>query len=399
MDDSRIDRDYYCSMKFRYLKIDLESVTSYTCHAATPHPIDIKWLEHNKGNLFNHDINVLERQLMLKNQRAASCEQNCWHAEDRGMSSPRIYQKGYIRTHDQIVTKPEIVDIVVGSDCNLTCSYCCKEFSSAWRNDIKTNGEYLLPEVKDNRYKLSPKDLLLMKSKQSNMVESRQYKILIDEIQSNASALKRIDVTGGEPFLNNYLIETLSSIDVADDVRIKIYSGLGVNPTRFSRILDKISHKKNILIAISAECVEKYLEFNRYGIDWHQFQANLQSIRDRKINLRFHSTLTNLTVFGFVDFFNYFGNDDITVTFAQQPRMMAINVIDDESKWQLIKQFDALPEEHKKTLIKNLEPEAEENQRYNLSIFLSEFVRRRPDLNLNIYPQSFLKWLGIQNVV
>lgn len=397
--NDRNERDYYCSMKFRYLKIDLESQNTYTCHAAKPYRINFDWLEKNKGNIFNHDINVSERQMMLNNQRAPSCEQNCWHAEDQGMQSPRLFQEGFHRTHDQIITSPEIIDFTVGADCNLTCTYCCKEYSSAWRNDIQKNGEYQLPYSNDNRYKLTSEDRLLIKIKQSNLVNTSRYQLLVDEIKLNAGSLKRVDVTGGEPFLNNYFIDALSKLDIPDNVPIDIFTGLGVSYSRFNHMLDKISNKKNILLSISAEGIEEHLEFNRYGVKWQQFLNNLQSIRDRNINFKFHSTVTNLTVFGFFDFCNYFKNDKIVTTYAYQPKMMAVNIVDDNSKLMLIDQFNNWADSEKSILIKNINTPSDEKQRINLSNFLTEFVNRRPDLSLNIYPKSFLNWLGIKNVV
>lgn len=393
------ERDYYCSMKFRYIKIDLESQTSYTCHASTPHKINFEWLKTNRGNLFNHDINVSERKLMLSNQRAPSCEQNCWHAEDQGMQSPRLVQEGYHKTHDQLITSPELLDFTVGADCNLTCTYCCKEFSSAWRDDLKENGGYQLSDSNDSRYKLILADRVSMKIKQSNLVNTARYQTLIDEIKLNVNSLKKIDVTGGEPFLNNYFINALSDLDLPSSVTINIYTGLGVSHSRFNQMLDKLSDKKNISLTVSAEGIENHLEFNRYGVKWQQFLNNLQSIKDRNIDFKFQSTLTNLTVFGFFDFCNYFKDDKIITTYAFQPRMMSVNIIDDDSKLMLVNQFNNLSDPDKSILIKNINIPSDEKQRIDLSKFLTEFVKRRPDLDLNIYPKSFLNWLDINNVV
>ena len=393
------DRDYYCSMKFRYIKIDLESQTTYTCHAAKPHKVNFDWLHDNRGNIFNHDINVAERQMMLDNQRAPSCEQNCWHAEDQGMQSPRLYQGGQVRTHYNVTAEPEILDITVGSDCNLTCSYCCKEFSSAWRHDLYNNGDYALLENQDHRYVLGKQDRILMKIKQSELINTPRYSQLMNEIQLVAPSLKKIDVTGGEPFLNNHLIQTLSDLDLDKDTVINIYSGLGVDTKRFKRLLALLGNRDNIQISISAESIEKNLEFNRYGIKWQQFLNNVQAIRDVGIKLRFHCVLTNLTVFGFVDFYKYFSQDNITLTFAYQPRMMAINVLDDDSKQTLFKQFDQLPDDYKELLMHNMKPCPSDNLRQELSTFLLEFTKRRKDLDLSIYPETFLNWLGVANVV
>ena len=399
MSDNLPSRDYYCSMKFRFIQIDLESQNTYSCHAAAPHKVDFDWLSNNKGNIFNHAVNVSERQMMLDNVRAPSCEQNCWSAEDNGMQSFRLLVDGHKKTHNQTITNPEIVNVTVGSNCNLTCSYCCKEFSSSWRNDINTNGEYLQLGTVDNRYKLIPLDKTLMKIKQSDLVNTPRYTELLNEVQLAAPRLTRLDVTGGEPFLNNHLVETLSKLDLPDTATINIYSGLGVDSKRFKRLLDVLSTKQNIKLVVSAEGIEKHLEFNRYGVTWDQFLTNLQSIRDRGIKLRFHSVVTNLTVFGVADFYNYFSNDDIVLTFAHQPRMMAVNVLDTDSKKQLVKQFSRLPDSVRELLTKNIEPAPDDEQKHNMSMFLPEFVKRRPDINLNIYPESFLSWLGINNVV
>ena len=176
------DRDYYCSMKFRFLKIDVESRTSYNCHAAKSHNIDFNRLSDSPGQLFNTPVNVFERQQMLSNQRNKSCEQNCWPAEDRGATSPRMYTNGIEKTHTQVITQPETIDVTIGSDCNLTCSYCCKEYSSAWRRDILTNGNYTKVDYTD-RYSAVTKDRVLSKLSQLDIKSSKHYNILLDEIK------------------------------------------------------------------------------------------------------------------------------------------------------------------------------------------------------------------------
>jgi hypothetical protein len=186
-------RDYYCSMKFQYIKIDFESQNTYTCHAAKPHRIDFEWLKNNPGEIFNHDINIVERKMMLENRRSPSCEQNCWYAEDQGQISPRIFQRGYLRTHDQVRSNPSRVEITLGGDCNLSCSYCCKEFSSSWRQDIYKNGDYRLIGPDAARFQLSEQDKILIKISQPSLVQSNRYNTLINEVKMIAG----IDTAAG----------------------------------------------------------------------------------------------------------------------------------------------------------------------------------------------------------
>ena len=48
---------------------------------------------------------------------------------------------------------------------------------------------------------------------------------------------------------------------------------------------------------------------------------------------------------------------------------------------------------------KSIQKEPTEVERGSLQKFLVEFVRRRPDLDLDIFPESFLKWAELKYVV
>lgn len=392
-------RDYYCSLKFKFLKIDLESLTTYNCHAAAPHDIDFDFLKSNPGQLFNTNVNVAERQQMLINQRNASCEQNCWSAEDRGAQSPRLTQGGYNRTHSNPVTSPEILDLTIGGDCNLTCSYCCKEFSNAWRRDILNNGDYQFSLEPDNRYIGNAKDQKLVMLKQSQLKSSPQYLVLMEEIKRLAPSLKKIIITGGEPFLDNFVEDTILSLPLSSTASIQIYTGLGVSWTRFVKVLDRLKTLPNFRLIISAENTGQFLEFNRYGIKAQDFMRKVDHIKRSGINFVFHPTLTNLTVFGFVDFYTQYKDWIDHLSFAYQPRMMAVNVLDSRSKAALIKQCDALPERFRNQLVTSISAPADDIDRQNLGEFFNHYVGRRPDLNQNIYPKDFLNWMTNNHVV
>ena len=385
-------RDYYCSIKFRYLKIDLESKTTYNCHAAKSHDVDFGWLSNNSGQLFNSPINVSERKMMLVNQRNSSCEQNCWAAEDVGAVSPRIHDGGPAKTHFEIVTQPEIIDLTLSSDCNLTCSYCCKEYSSAWRIDLLDNGKYNIADSK-NRFELTAKDRVLTKISQGKLKSTDHYQTLLNEIKLSTGALKKLIITGGEPFLDNQLLDILSDVALKGNTVVEIYTGLGVNATRFEKILDKLKSIKNLNLIISAECIKELHEFNRYGSTWPEFESRIQLLEKHGIEYRFNSTLSNLTIFGFADFFNHFKSNRHTVTFAYQPSMMAPYVLDPKSKEIIMQQIQSLPENIQQSIRKSITETPTDTQRQNIKIFLKEFVSRRKNLNVNVYPTHFLDWM------
>jgi organic radical activating enzyme len=388
------DRDYYCSNKFTFLKIDFEKSTTYNCHAATPHPVDFAWLENNPGQLFNTPINMAERELMLDNQRNPSCEQNCYPAEDRGQISTRMLQSTPDRQYTEVLTQPKLIDFTLFSECNLTCSYCCKEYSSAWRNDLLKNGSYELPGyAEQNRMKLLPIDIVSGKVSQKEKANSPKIKLLLEQVYKIQDHVEILTITGGEPFLNNMLPEMLEKFKTIP--RVDLFTGLGVNTERFKRILSVVSQYKNINLCISAESTDKNYEFNRYGMTWTLFQERLQIIQDLGIKFEFHCTISNLTVLGFADFYKLYQNVKMHIDFVHHPDFMSAGNLDPESKQQVI--ADLLPYQDDVKIQQILQTvgsnHVNNDHRLTMAAWLEQFAGRR-NLNFNIYPKTFLDWLN-----
>jgi len=189
------ETNFYCSQKFTFLTVDVEKRLIYSCCAATPEKIDLNWLKNNTGQLFNTPLLQSERQMMLDNIPVASCEANCWKPERKNITSRRKWSNSQVKTITDIqTTSPQTLNINLGSTCNLTCSYCCKQYSSAWRQDILNNGPYL----DQDRYTPTNQDRLLLKISQNEHKESTTFQLILDEV-SKFDRLQTINVSGGEP--------------------------------------------------------------------------------------------------------------------------------------------------------------------------------------------------------
>lgn len=385
------ERDYYCSHKFRFIKIDLESRTTYTCHAARPHRIDFEWLTNNPGQLFNTPVNVCEREQMLRNERNASCEQNCWPAEDRGAPSPRLISQGQHRTHTDLITQPETIDITLNTDCNLTCSYCCKEFSTSWRNDILNNGDYGI-ESEPARYSKNRMDIVLSRASQAERYNSGLTRKILDEIRTASQSAKKIIVSGGEPFLSRYLVDIVRENTHVPE--IKIFSGLGVEKKRFERILDILAEHKNVILAISADSTGASYEFNRYGMQWSDFLNKIELLIDKDMQFGFSSVISNLTVSGFADFYRHFGDRYIQIECVYNPNFLAPHILDTETKSQAIKQIESIDFVQKQVILDSMKTEPTPQERTDAAKFINQFVARRPGLTMNALPQTFRDWIS-----
>lgn len=386
-------RDYYCNVKFQSMKIDFEKGMVYNCDVAEPQTINLDWLKNNLGQLFNTPKTVHERQSMLRNERNSSCSFNCFRAEDSGAISPRIVRKGYEKTHNQVISSPKSLDLMIGSDCRLSCTYCLKEYSSAWRHDIQKNGDYDI-DISDDRYRLSSKDKILDLLSQNQKNKSRTFDIIVKEIESVAATVDTVYITGGEPFLHNNIFDIIDKIKNVPN--IVIFSGLGININRFEKILSKLQRYPTVTLYLSCENIEKFLEFNRYGVKWSEYQFKLELIKQSRIKFIFHSVMSNLSVFGFYDFLQLYREHVQSYDFVYTPDFMSLCVLDNRSKDEIKNKFynDSLP--WKEQLLQNLEVVPTHTQINNLKIFLKEFSSRRNISLTDVYPAHFINWITQQ---
>lgn len=384
-------RNYYCNNKFTFLKIDLESRITYNCHAAKPHRIDLKWLDSNPGQLFNTPVNVQEREMMLRNERNDSCEQNCWKAEDQNLPSPRLYSNGQELTHTEVFTTPKSVDITLNTDCNMTCSYCSKENSTSWRNDLIKNGSYNIDSEQD-RYSLTNMDKVLSKLSQAERFNFPATQKILQEISLLSKTAETIVITGGEPLLSKYLDTIIEA--QTNKQKVKIFTGLGVNYKRFEQIVNRLAEYENVFLAISADCVGKAYEFNRYGMQWDDFLKKIELLKKVDIPFLFSSVISNLTVWNFSELYRMFDTYDFRIECAYTPNFLSPHVMDEKTKECVMSQIVNLNFDKKQTILESLQAQPSQQQHKDLAKFFREFVRRRPDLDCSIFPKTFQEWIN-----
>lgn len=364
--------NFYCSQKFWHLSVIPEKRLISSCCAAAPQKINLDWLRQNPGKLFNTPELINERQMMLNNLPVASCEDNCWRAERQGQVSRRLAKQSQQRTLTELEATPKILNIVLASNCNLTCSYCCKQYSSAWLNDIVKNGTYF---ENDSRFTINNDDLITLKLGQSQIKQSQSYNTIIDECYKYKN-LEGTSITGGEPFLFNGIVDLVSKLTGP----VEISTGLGINTNRLAKILDQLP--SDVRITVSAENTGALYEFNRYGNTWDQFQRNLELITRKFSRYRFVSVISNLTIHGYEQFAKEFYTQGNEIQFCNDPDYLAVNVIDDYSKtkYNLDGISAAIQKEHST------------DQEQKFKKYIKEFSARR-NLSFDVFPEHFKHWI------
>lgn len=369
----------YCSQKFWFLSVNAERRTVGACCSAGHSKIDTNWLADNPGQLFNSELLMSEREQMLADKFPASCESACYRPESMGATSRRLLFKNTKQTHTSIQSTPEEISLFLGTNCNLTCSYCCKEYSTAWIKDLENNGSYF----DDDRFSLNKIDKVILKISQAEMQSTDQFNLILDNL-AQYTGVKEFSIAGGEPFLQNNLIAVIDKIKT----KANIYTGLGVTSKRFESIVSKLDPAK-VSIIVSAENIDKLYEFNRYGNTYTRFIDNLNILKKYNFDFTFNSVLSNLTVFGFSDFVKEFGPNSIHLQVCTEPDFLTTSVLPQQCKDQLLDQdYGAFSNQVKELIIQPTNTELELKFRK----YVLEFSRRR-NLNLSVFPVTFANWI------
>lgn len=375
--------DVYCSTKFHELQVHVQSRLVYNCCKAYPERINLEWLENNPGKLFNTQTMVQDRSEMLSGQRCQSCDWGCYRYEDQGLTSARKDHGD--RSMRQAESTLRDLKISLSNDCNLTCAYCSAEWSTSWAREIEKNGVFDIPGYKnevDHWAKLWSK----VKQKDRSH-ETKFFKLLQREI-GLCPTIDRITFLGGEPLLNNGLLDVMTS---ADGINTTIVSGLGLDKNRLANMIGQMDPNK-VTFDVSCESTGRFFEFIRNGLAWKNFCDNLELIRKNGFKVRIIATVSNLSSFDIKNFYDLHEHDDIVFNPVSDRSFMTPNVLDDQSKENILSM------KSNSTFLNKVKESVglpyNDNDRKDLYKFLEKFCRIKK-LSLEIFPDSFRKWLVI----
>ena len=381
--------DYHCNSKFNSLQVHVQGRLLYNCHKAFPERVDVKWLESNPGRLFHTKTMMDHRNLMLQNKACSSCYYGCYKYEEQGLPSTRLLEKDGTRKITDPENQMETLQIMLSTDCNLACIYCSPEHSSSWQREISKDGEYQIGERKIKNDKFS---LLWAKMKQKERsTESKFFALLLNEIIL-AKGLKKIVVLGGEPLLSNQLGKLTQTLQNHNKNELELVTGLGISKDRLKKFLLKTKSMK-IRFSISAEATNDFFAFIRYGTDWSSIKDKIDIIKSHNQEVRFISTISNISLFDFHNFHNdVLDKGSIKINQLGGNPHLSPHVMDEVSKEKCKENIRKINDPQLcKTLEDMLSKKPNDNERKVLGSYLRQLATRRK-LSLDFLPAHFLKW-------
>ena len=230
-----------------------------------------------------------------------------------------------------------------------------------------------------------------MKQKSRGM-ESKFFAQILREIKLS-TGLQSVSILGGEPLLNNQLDQMLDHIH---GKKITITTGLGVSDARLRKVLQK-TKGMDVTFQISGESTGELFELIRHGVTWKNFKNRINMIEQNGHKIRFISTISNLSVMGFNEFYNtYHEKHEIEINHLTGTSWMMPHVLDDVSKNNFIdsiKNKNNLPEFN--DIMGMIDKKPDDKDRINTGDYLKQFSSRR-SIKLDFLPADFLKWCGLR---
>lgn len=307
----------FCLAKWTQVTMHLGNGLTHSCHHPVAHKIPIEELEKNPSALHNTSYKKEQRKAMLNGERPNECDY-CWKIEDNTSEfSDRVYKSmdSYsIENYNDIVNYsgeenvyPRYLEVSFNRTCNFKCAYCGPDFSSKWAEEIVEHGFYKLP----HGYGYNWSENAHIPHKDDNPYIDAFWKWW-PEAKKHLQVLR---ITGGEPLLSKNTFELLESLKEHKEPNLELSINTNGNPPkklwdRFINLIKYLTENKCIkrfTLFTSAEAYGKQCEYIRYGMDFDQFQQNIEEFLDKTSSTRvvFMSAFNILSLPTFTQFLEY----------------------------------------------------------------------------------------------
>ncbi len=277
----------FCASPWNSFHEGPEGLVSTCCKTREP----IGWSgEQTFEEMFNSDHAKDVRAAFLRNERHPQCEA-CWQQEENGETSlNRLHGSGMstvpvimdlVNNTDPDGTlhkhKPQWLDFLWTSKCNMACLGCTPELSSTINDNYKREYALLNGHNPDTYH-----------SNMTNWDNGSQHKV--DYVLKNIDTIHAIHLNGGEPFIaeETYeLLEELLKRGLQD--RIHVWSHTNGTITKYKGvdiIDDYLVHwGDNATITMSNDGFGSTGEYARYGYKDKKWLNTYRRINESGVNL------------------------------------------------------------------------------------------------------------------
>ena len=296
------------------------------------------------SSLFN-----VARQQMREGKWAQGCSR-CSTEESLGNSSMRTnslkpYNKfNRVPQHDS--NKLTYLEITTGRYCNLKCRMCDPVLSTSWDEDL----EHSEPLVKWFYGSFG--------AWEQDKATPKTTNTMLELDRDACSSLREIKVTGGEPFLSEYLAEFLQRLvdwDLASNITLDIFTNATFIPKH--KYIKNFKKFNTVFLNMSIDGTGARGEFIRKKSDWSKVKETVawyckQHIENKNIYLGISHTQSLYNVLYYREFIDWCTsniNDAIlndkesfflNTTQLSEPKHLSIYNLNNKQKQQALQVID-----------------------------------------------------------
>lgn len=263
-------KDFSCAMTYHGISINQDGTLDPCCQYSRQE--DLPVVGYGNMEYFTSTVRTQMREDARNGVQHAGC-QKCWTEEDAGLTSLRQFaEKWYPNNSDSFFFVNEFNDaenipvyhleLRLGNFCNLKCIMCTEgSSSSVYAERVQHRAEYSTIGIYPYNPRITP------------WWEDQRF---IDFCDQRLHRVKRINFTGGEPFLIPEVRTVLDRIDK------NVTVSFNTNLTQISnRLVDQLKTFDNVEIVVSLEGVGAMNDYVRYPSHWQDIVDNLALIRDQ----------------------------------------------------------------------------------------------------------------------
>lgn len=315
----------FCGAKWYHVTLQLWKGSTMSCHHNPAHHIDLEAVKINPRALHNTPLKKKERAMMQRGEKPLNC-QYCWAAEnvDPEFNSDRIYSSKLIydcNMGKDILSEafngdpeadyiPDYVEVAFERTCQMACSYCSPHQSTSWARDIRTKGSYInLKTEGRNLYSTTADETQLFSYNDENPYIEAFFKWWETDLHKTTTS---IAITGGEPVMSGHLWRFLDwcAENIKEHRLISI--NMTTNLSYDDETLDKLIYymKKvpvDFKLCTSVENLGDKAEYVRGGLNWTQFERNIQRLYESGAvtNIWLMSTINVPGIEGFREYLDW----------------------------------------------------------------------------------------------
>ncbi len=304
----------FCLAKWFNVSLHIPTGRTHSCYHPRSHHVPLQEVKIDVSALHNTNYKKQQRKIMLENSRPEECE-FCWQIEDSGTQlSDRAYRSKDVwepELIDEAIklgatgnASPRYVEVNFNQACNFKCSYCSPHLSTAWHEEVKQQGAYILSDRWHNDTTWIEKEMPI-----DNGPDNPYLIAFWEWLPKIYPTLQTFRMTGGEPLMdkNTFRMFDYVKTNPKKDLHLSITSNCcppGNQWTKFLTSLKQITDADAIdhfMLFCSLDSWGSQAEYIRNGMDFDVLYKNVCDYLQNadKHSLTFIITFNALSYTGF----------------------------------------------------------------------------------------------------